>query len=525
MDQQQQTSEQNKKPSAPPKDPEQLKTWLKDYTGVTIAEGMVCQNHVSPWTYFQKIYLKERPPLALVLGPRGGGKSFLAALGTHLTSRWNPKHGTRILGGSKAQSEQVYRALREAVYFGSGTAGSDAASIAKLFKDQALYRNGSEVAILAASSTSVRGPHVPTLLLDEVDEIDTDIREAAMGMCMARHGVSASAIMTSTCHRVNGPMAQLIEQSLSGDFPLYTFCSFEVLERCSPERSGPRVGGDALFENCPKCPLKKWCHSERDRNGDKALAKFSEGHYAIDSLIQKVRSTSARTFEADYLCKGPKSEGAWFRDFNPAASVVDGGEYHPALPVYIAVDSGVHTGAVFFQIATEPTPTGLVEEVHVFADYFSEGQSAEQNARTIVELARTHCEGRWDSIYTDPTGSSRTGIGVTVIAELERSGLRPLRHWPRGKKVVDGLALVESFLLPADGGSRLLIHPRCGHLVEAMKCYRRVKQDGQWMDDPKDPQHPFEDLMDALRGGLCARYPNGRVTIPTMNRVKARKVF
>jgi hypothetical protein len=160
----------------------------------------------------------RRPPLALVLGARGAGKSFLSALDTHLASRWHPRHGTRILGGSKAQSEQVYRALCEAVWEGSGPVGSDAHAIDRLLKTQAIYKNGSEVSILAASATSVRGPHVPSLKLDEVDEIPPPLREAAMGMCMDRNGASASVLMTSTWHRVGGPMAELIDRGRSGDF-------------------------------------------------------------------------------------------------------------------------------------------------------------------------------------------------------------------------------------------------------------------------------------------------------------------
>ena len=117
--------------------------------------------HQSPADYFSKLFF-ERPSLSLVLGPRGGGKSFLSALNTHITSRWYPRHGTRILGGSRSQSEQVYRALRESVYEGQGPMGSDADSILKLLKGEAVYRNGSDISILAASSKSVRGPHVPS---------------------------------------------------------------------------------------------------------------------------------------------------------------------------------------------------------------------------------------------------------------------------------------------------------------------------------------------------------------------------
>ena len=127
--------------------------------------------------------------------------------------------------------------------------------------DRVTARNWVE--ILAASPTSVRGPHVPSLKLDEVDEIDTDIRESAMGMCMGRKAdrkkkrekLDGSVIMTSTCHRVNGPMARLIEQAEAGAFPLYTMCAFEVLERCPEERSGPKL--DSGYAKCPECSLAR----------------------------------------------------------------------------------------------------------------------------------------------------------------------------------------------------------------------------------------------------------------------------
>ncbi len=320
----------------------------------------------------------QRPSLALVLAARGAGKSFLSALHTHLLSRWNPGHATRVLGGSRAQSLQVYRALCDLVRDGRGPLGySDADSIRELLKGEARYRNGSEVAILAASSTSVRGPHVPSLKLDEIDEIDPECREAAMGMCMERRGCPASVLMTSTWHRLDGPMAEMIDQARAGAFPLYTFCTFEVLEHCSDERSG------ADLERCGECPLKKHCHNVAD--GGPPKGKRSHGHYAIDSLIQKLRSTSARTFQAEYLCLGPKADGLWFPDFAPEVHVSMNAEYNPAWPVHLALDSGVFTGAVFFQVLR---PAGATEEIHVFADYLAESLSAETNARALLEFAR-----------------------------------------------------------------------------------------------------------------------------------------
>ncbi len=517
----------------PARTPGQLRRWIRRYTGITIPEKAVCEGHQSPWDCFRAIHL-GRPSIALILGSRGCGKSFLSALDTHLTSRWDPGHGTRILGGSKAQSAQIYAALRDIATSFEGDregAGCDSASIAKLKKDGATYRNGSGVEILAASSTSVRGPHVPSLKLDEVDEMDTDIREAAMGMCLGRRGGrgqrkrgkhSASVIMTSTCHRVDGPMARLIERAQAGDFPLYTMCAFEVLERCPKWRSGPRVGDSPIYEKCPDCPIFRYCCDVPD--GAEPKAKRSAGHYPIDSLVQKLRTTSVRTFEADYLCRMSSAEEAWFPDFGPETHVTERAEFLDGEEVHLAVDSGVFTGAVFFQVTREPSNGGPVDEVRVFADYLSEGRGAQLTAVEIRAVATLRCPGTIHHATTDPAGNARTAIGPTVLGEYGRVGLH-LKAWPLGK-VADGLALLDSFISPADGVPRLLVHPRCSALIRALQGYRRGKRAGQWLDRPADPQHPSEDLVDALRGGLKAKYPEGRSPQKSnLRRVPGKKVF
>ena len=146
-----------------------------------------------------------------------------------------------------------------------------------------------------------------------------------------------------------------------------------------------------------------------------------------------------------------------------------------------------------------------------------------QNARALRRLALERCRGVIDRVTTDPAGGARTANGPTVIAEYERGGL-VMQPWPRGS-VTDSLALLGSFLDPADGRPALVIHPRCADLVRALQNYRRAKRGGQWSDDPEDPQHPYEDLVDALRGGLRACFPEGRRPRPNYPRISARQVF
>jgi hypothetical protein len=497
-----------------------LHDWVRAYTGVRIPRASVCAGHAAPFDLFARQVL-ERPSLALWHGPRGSGKSFLSAIDTHLASRFNPRHGTRILGGSLSQSRQIYAALQDVVRDGRGCLDGDGSTLETLLKTGARYRNGSTIEMLAASPTSVRGPHVPSLKLDEVDEIEPEIRDAAMGMVMEKRGCTASVLMTSTWHRVDGPMAELIDRGRAGAFPVDTYCVFEVLERCPEERSG------ANLEKCPECPLVRWCHADRDAHSSRLpKAKRSAGHYTIDSLIQKVKAVSARVFASDYLCLGPKAAGVWFTMFDEKAHVTPNAEFHPHFPVHLSVDSGVYTGAVWFQV--RPRFDGRGVRVTVFADYLCEGLSAEAAATQICRQSESLCGIGWNRarVSTDPAGKARTAIGPTVRGEYLKAGLKgrnDLESWPDGKKA-DGLQLVEALLKSADDTVSLTIHPRCKRLVLALQCYARAKRGTQWMDYAQDPQHPHEDLIDPLCGGLKLEFPEGRAPAPNLTRVIARSV-
>lgn len=477
--------------------------WVKGYTGVSVAHAAVCEGHSAPFDCFSQAVL-ERPAMALWHAPRGSGKSFLSAIDTHFQSRFHPRHKTRVLGGSKAQSSQVYEALQEAVIEGRGPLGSDADTIADCLAETARYCNGSEVKILAAGPKSVRGPHPQSLKLDEVDEIDPDVRESAIGSAMEKHGQPTSILMTSTWHKPGGPMSDLIERGRAGAFPTHTFCAFEVLERCPDERSGPNL------ERCGECPLVSWCHSDRDRHpSGLPKAKRSSGHYTINSLIQKAQLLSLRAFNSDFLCLGPKVDGVWFSRFSDR-NITPRAEYDPLLgPVEISIDSGVWTGAVFAQVGRGPDG---IPFCRIFDEYLSFDLGAAANAASIVLAVASRCGDVKRKVSTDSAGGSANPVGITVFSEYEAAGLRGdhgLERWPKYPGcVIDGLNLIESFVSPASGPVRLLIHPRCVKLIQAFQAYSRKKVQGQYLEVPEDPQHPHEDLIDAVRGLLKLRFPD-----------------
>ena len=206
------------------------------------------------------------------------------------------------------------------------------------------------------------------------------------------------------------------------------------------------------------------------------------------------------------------SDGVWFDRFDPARHIAAAAEYHPRFRVHLAIDCGVsrHVAAVWLQ--SEEIGAHR-HKVTVFGEWHGEGLYSEAAARAI----RSHgealpCQGRLDSVRLDPAANARTGIGPTAYGEFERDlRRRNLAHWP-GHRVADGLDQLEVLL---DKGL-LLIHPRCTKLKAAFQNYRRKRTGrGDWLDEPEDPQHPHEDLIDAFRGGIRDRFPEGRIESDT----------
>ena len=218
------------------------------------------------------------------------------------------------------------------------------------------------------------------------------------------------------------------------------------------------------------------------------------------------------------------TEGAWFPMFSVARHVSAEAEYHPAFGIRAAIDAGAsrHTGAVLFQI--RPHHSGW-SKVTVFADYHGLDIVSADNAVAIRDRCMSVSSRGPDVVRLDPAASAKSSIGPVAFNEYARVfGERITERWPI-HGVVDGLDQME-LMLGAEGTEpRILIHPRCTHLIQAFQNYRRAERSGEFLDTPVDPQHPAEDLMDALRGGIRDAMPDGRKTPPQLRTISARRVF
>lgn len=231
-------------------------------------------------------------------------------------------------------------------------------------------------------------------------------------------------------------------------------------------------------------------------------------------------------------------EGVWFNNFDPERHVTPDAEFDWHYPVYVAIDAGVsrETGAVFFQVKGEKDSHRKL--INVFGDYHAKDQYSLQNAEDIRDLVlaltvgRDSPQGRYDFVRVDPASNARTGVGPAAFNEYATTfGPRVTDYWPQ-HRVLDGLDQIELLLgePPSEGSpgkeTELIIHPRCEHLIAAFNCYDREPiKGGGYKTMPRDPNHPHEDLMDALRGGIRFVFPEGRVIKPVFRRVHSKGFF
>lgn len=204
----------------PPKTREELWWAMRAYFGLTIPRTRVCPHHSTPFDAFCEAYFATAP-VSLWIGSRGfGGKSFLLA---GLTTAEATFLGARIslLGGSGAQSLNVQEHTKE--MWSHDTAPRQMLLGEPTKFDTHLVNRG-HIRALMASPTSVRGPHPQRLRLDEIDEMDLGILNAAKGQPMRKWGIETQTVMSSTWQHPDGTVTDQMKQAKEKGWPIHQWC-------------------------------------------------------------------------------------------------------------------------------------------------------------------------------------------------------------------------------------------------------------------------------------------------------------
>ncbi len=339
----------------------------------------------------------------------------------------------------------------------------------KMLKESCMFQNGATVQILPQSARAIRGRHIHKLRCDEIEMFDVDVFNAAQFVTQSTNGYIAAMEMLSTMHRPYGLMQRLIDQSKDSGIPIFQWCMWEVIERCSRDRS------------CSRCPLDADCQGK---------ARRANGYLKIDDCIAQMRRSSRAGFEAEMLCLRPNLENAVFGEFDPdvhVASVC----YDPMLPLYRTIDFGFVNPFVCLWIQVDAD--GLVR---VIEEYVQSRVTVAEHAAVLK--ARTPCaESQVTATFCDPAGKGRNDVtGTGAIQELASAGIRTRC---RPSKIQDGIEKIRSYLRTGDGQSRLVIAPACVRLIQAMQCYHYPDSAGGYPSELPLKDGIYDHPIDALR--------------------------
>lgn len=194
--------------------------------GVRIPDTVVCPQHTTPWRAFADAYF-ARSRVAVWKASRGfGGKTYLLALLAAVEAATLGAN-VNILGGSGEQSKRVLEHAQDLWTHASAPRELLAGDV----QQETRFRRGNKVRALLASQASVRGPHPQRLRLDEVDEMDVVLLDAALGQTMeAGSGIAVQTVLSSTHQYSAGTMTEVLRRAAEKSWPVYEWCYHETMQ-------------------------------------------------------------------------------------------------------------------------------------------------------------------------------------------------------------------------------------------------------------------------------------------------------
>jgi hypothetical protein len=407
-----------------------------------------CKDHISQYEFFRTVVMREVGDFILWAN-RSGSKSFIAGLIAWIWSSMYSQCEINILGGSREQSEKSYKAMNS-FFYESGL--ENELLIKPPLQSETVWKNRSQVSILTASQTSVRGGHPQILFLDEIDEMDFDIYDAALQQPVSKHNIPGQLGLFSTNHKIAGTMDKAVEKMKDH---LFKWCIWECLESCRDY-------------SCSTCKLLPYCPGKQMKEAD--------GYYKIPDLLQKLNFISEHAFLTEWLCKKQNiNDLVYGEEYNPDKHLKNI-TYQEGQECYLSIDWG---GVNPFSIGVWQYFDGLgwvrVDEIYM-------GQTT--NSR-IMNKAKSQIW--WDNI-------------AGVVADPARADL--IQEWnealadksavvvPADNSVDAGIEAVKNALSPIVGDSKLYIGYKCKDWIREVRLYRQKngkieKRDDHAMDETR----------------------------------------
>ena len=213
----------------PPTTDDELWEVVRVLWGIQIPRLSICENHCSPFEAFSHAFFSRDPGYSVWYGSRGSGKSLQLAL-LALTKALVLDCDVTLLGGSMEQSVNVHRHIARLLSYPDAPVHA----VVKNTATELVTTTGRSVRPLPASQKTVRGPHPAMSLLDEVDEMEEDIYNAAQGQPLSQIGASGPIkeylVASSTWQHPQGLFSKILNDARKKDLPVFSWCYKENLQ-------------------------------------------------------------------------------------------------------------------------------------------------------------------------------------------------------------------------------------------------------------------------------------------------------
>lgn len=252
----------------PPKNRDEVRMFFDLYFGVRFPEKAYCAGHSAPFDVLCEAYFAEVPS-SVWKATRGlAGKTHMMAALSLLETL--SSYDVVLLSGSGEQSQRAHKAtasfwnnrtmvwacpgcrlanyVRNDICTRCGEVKPDKPLIAEVRRPEWLLKrsplktrtmtvHNNEMVALTASTKAARGPHPHRIRMDEVDEMDLEILDAAMGQVMITDpAMKTQTVFASTHHRESGAMSEVIMRARRNNWPVREWCYRETM--LNPDNPG-----------------------------------------------------------------------------------------------------------------------------------------------------------------------------------------------------------------------------------------------------------------------------------------------
>ena len=344
----------------PCKTRKELSTWIKYFLGLHLPDVTVSRfADTNPldviWEVYRICTLKQNPEniqeLLFVAG-RGSGKTLGMAI-AELMVLLHDKREVVHVGAIQNQAERCYSYQKTFLYNRKikpivmpPDVPDDERILEKANMSKSIFNiDGLKLAleVIPCTLKSVNGPHVPLVVVDEIDTVSGEGLRAfkdITGMIDTKSGKKVLRVGISTRKSRYGLMNKQMENAAEENRAVRRWTAFEFTERCPDSRSGTKeielyVNQDAMdvltpeqfekkditkkkdftkhkaLEGCAKCPIFSICLTDA-----KKQTSTSPMLKTLDELIQKVKSEGSDWALAQLMNLKPSVEGVVFREFD-----------------------------------------------------------------------------------------------------------------------------------------------------------------------------------------------------------------